>query len=58
MGENIYSSEVKWAVVKEKLSSELTTKETIQKHEIKNRSKVDTWMRWYRLMKSIVFINR
>uniref|UniRef100_UPI00372D5095 DDE-type integrase/transposase/recombinase n=1 Tax=Exiguobacterium sp. S22-S28 TaxID=3342768 RepID=UPI00372D5095 len=26
MGKNVYSSEVKWAVVKEKLSGELTTK--------------------------------
>jgi len=48
MGKNVYSSEVKWAVVKDKLSSELTTKEIMKKHGIKNKSQVETWMRWYR----------
>lgn len=46
--QNVYSSEVKWAVVKEKLSGELTTKEIIEKYGIKKKSQVETWMRWYR----------
>ena len=48
MGKNVYSSEVKWAVVKDKLSGELSTKEIMEKHGIKNKSQVETWMRWYR----------
>jgi len=48
MGKNVYSSEVKWAVVKEKLSGELTTKQIMEKYGIKNKSQVETWMRWYR----------
>ncbi|MDV6379488.1 IS3 family transposase [Sporosarcina sp. GW1-11] len=48
MGKNVYSSEVKWAVVKDKLSGELTTKEIMEKHGIKNKSQIETWMRWYR----------
>lgn len=48
VGKNVYSSEVKWAVVKDKLSGELTTKEIMEKHGIKNRSQIETWMRWYR----------
>jgi len=47
MGKNVYSSEIKWAVVKEKLSGELTTKEIMEKYGIKNKSQVETWMRWY-----------
>ncbi|PID16240.1 MULTISPECIES: IS3 family transposase [Sporosarcina] len=48
MGKNVYSSEVKWAVVKDKLSGELTTKEIMEKHGVKNKSQIETWMRWYR----------
>jgi len=48
MGKNVYSSEVKWAVVKDKLSGELTTKEIMEKHGIKNESQIKTWMKWYR----------
>lgn len=48
MGKNVYSSKVKWAVVKDKLSGELTTKEIMDKYNIKNRSQITTWMRWYR----------
>ena len=48
MGKNVYSSEVKWAVVKDKLSGELTTKEIMEKYGIKNKSQIETWMRWYR----------
>jgi len=48
MGKNVYSSEVKWAVVKDKLSGKLTTREIMEKHGIKNKSQVETWMRWYR----------
>ena len=29
MGKNVYTSEIKWAVVKENLSGQLTTKEII-----------------------------
>lgn len=43
-----YSSEVKWAVVKDKMLGELTTKEIMEKHGIKNKSQVETWMRWYK----------
>ena len=46
-GKNVYSSEVKWAVFKDKLSCELTTKEIMEKHGIKNKSQVEAWMRWY-----------
>ncbi len=35
-------------VVKEKLCGELTVKEIMKKHGIKNRSQIETWMRWYR----------
>lgn len=48
MGKNIYSSEVKWAVVKDKMSGELTNKEIMDKYEIKNVSQIKTWMKWYR----------
>lgn len=48
MAKNMYSNEVKWAVVKDKLSGKLTTKEIMEKHSIKNKSQVETWMRWYR----------
>ncbi|WP_354019955.1 IS3 family transposase [Exiguobacterium sp. PvP048] len=48
MGKNVYSSEVKWAVVKDKLSGKLTTKEIMEKYGIKNESQIKTWMRWYR----------
>ena len=40
MGKNVYSSEVKWVVVKEKLCGELTIKE-IMNHGIKNRSQIE-----------------
>ena len=39
-----YSSDVKWAVVKEKLAGELTTKEIMEKYGIKNKSQVETWI--------------
>lgn len=48
MGKNVYSSEVKWAVVKAKLSGELTNQEIMEKYGIKNKSQLKTWMRWYR----------
>ncbi len=35
MGKNVYSSEVKWAVVKDKLSGELTTKRSWRSTESK-----------------------
>ncbi|EXJ24512.1 Transposase [Alkalibacterium sp. AK22] len=48
MGKNVYSSEVKWAVIKAKLSGELTNKEIMEKYEIKNVTQIKTWMKWYR----------
>lgn len=48
MGKNRYSSEVKWAVVKEKLAGNLTTREIMEKYGIKNNSQIKTWMKWYR----------
>ncbi|GAF12999.1 transposase [Bacillus sp. JCM 19046] len=48
MGKNVYSSEVKWAVVKEKLSGKLTNRELMEKYGIKNISQIKTWMKWYR----------
>lgn len=46
--ENVYSSEVKWTVVKEELSDAITMKEIMKNYGIKNKSQVETWMRWYR----------
>ena len=51
MDKNAYSSEVKWAVVKDKLSDELTIGEIMKKHGIKSKSQVDSWMKWYRVNK-------
>lgn len=48
MGKNIYSSEVKWAVVKEKVAGTLSTTEIMMKYGIKNKSQVETWMRWFK----------
>lgn len=48
MGKNVYSSEVKWAVVKAKISGELTNQEIMKKYGIKNISQVKTWVKWYR----------
>lgn len=47
MGKNRYSSEVKWAVVKEKLAGTLTTREIMERYGIKNNSQIKTWMKWY-----------
>ncbi len=43
-----YSSDLKWAVVKEKLTGELTNREIMDKYGIKNNSQIKTWMKWYR----------
>jgi len=48
MGKNIYTSEIKWAVVRDKLEGKLTTREIMGKYGIKNKSQVETWMRWYK----------
>lgn len=48
MGKNVYSSDVKWAVVREKLSGDLTNQEIMEKYSIKNPSQIKTWMKWYR----------
>ncbi|CAD2080217.1 hypothetical protein JEOAER750_01989 [Jeotgalicoccus aerolatus] len=34
MGKNVYSSDVKWAVVKAKIAGELTTQEIMEKYGI------------------------
>jgi transposase len=48
MGKNVYSNEVKWAVVKDKMSGQLTNQEIMEKYGIKNVSQIKTWMKWYR----------
>jgi transposase len=48
MGKNVYTSETKWAVVRDKLEGNLTTQEIMEKYDIKNKSQVETWMRWYK----------
>lgn len=48
MGKNVYSSETKWAVVKDKMNGQLTNEEIMKKHGIKNKSQIKTWMKWYR----------
>ena len=48
MGKNVYSSEIKWAVVKAKMAGELTTNEIMEKYGIKNKSQISTWVRWYK----------
>src|SRR5699024_4654367 len=48
MGKNVYSSEIKWAVIKDKMTGELTNKQIMEKYGIKNVSQIKTWMKWYR----------
>lgn len=48
MGKNVYSSETKWAVVKDKMSGQFTNEEIMKKYGIKNVSQIKTWMKWYR----------
>ncbi|WP_185819685.1 helix-turn-helix domain-containing protein [Salibacterium salarium] len=48
MGKNVYSSDMKWAVVKAKIAGELTTKEIMEKYGIKNKSQIENWVRWYK----------
>ncbi|MCL6573647.1 MAG: hypothetical protein K6T88_18520 [Bacillus sp. (in: Bacteria)] len=38
MGKNVYTSDVKWSVVGEKLEGKLTTKEIMEKYTIKNKA--------------------
>jgi transposase len=47
-GQKRNSSETKWAVVKAKMSGELTNQEIMEKYRIKNVSQIKTWMKWYR----------
>lgn len=42
-----YSSEVKWKCVELKAAG-LSTKEIMDKLNIKNKTQVETWWRWYR----------
>ncbi|MYL36175.1 IS3 family transposase [Pontibacillus yanchengensis] len=39
---------MKWEVVKDKMSGELTNAEIMEKYGIKNVSQIKTWMKWYR----------
>lgn len=48
MGKNVYTSEIKWAVVRSKLEGKLTTREIMEKYDITNKSQVETWVRWYK----------
>ncbi len=48
MGKNVYSSETKWAVVKDKMEGKRTNREIMEKYGIKNSSQIKTWMKWYR----------
>lgn len=48
MGKNVYSSAVRWAVVKDKLSGKITMKEIMEKYGIENEFQIKTWMRCYR----------
>jgi transposase len=48
VGKNVYSSETKWAVVKDKMSGQFTNQEIMDKYGIKNVSQIKTWMRWFR----------
>ncbi|MDM5196633.1 transposase [Fictibacillus enclensis] len=48
MGKNVYSNEVKWAVIKDKMSGQLTNQEIMEKHGIKNKTQIKTWMKWYK----------
>ncbi|OLO27283.1 transposase [Alkalihalophilus pseudofirmus] len=48
MSKNVYSNEVKWAVVKDKMSGQFTNHEIMEKYGIKNVSQIKTWMKWYR----------
>ena len=48
MGKKVYTSEIKWAVVRDKLEGKLTTREILDKYKITNKSQVETWMRWYK----------
>lgn len=48
MGKNVYSSEIKWAAVRDKLEGKLTTKAIMEKYGIKNKSQIETWVRWYK----------
>ncbi len=48
MGKNVYSNEVKWAVVKDKMSGQFTNREIMEKYGVKNVSQIKTWMKWYR----------
>ncbi|MBT2583104.1 hypothetical protein [Planococcus sp. ISL-109] len=47
MGKNVYSSETKWAVMKGKMRGKLTTKEILEKYGNKNKTQIETWMKWY-----------
>ncbi|WP_445683099.1 hypothetical protein [Solibacillus sp. FSL H8-0538] len=48
MGKTNYAADIKWAVVKEKITGELTNEQLMIKYGIKNRSQINSWMIWYR----------
>lgn len=43
-----YPEEVKQAVIQMKLSGKYTNREIMDRHQIKNKSQIKTWMRWFR----------
>lgn len=42
-----YPEEVKQEVIRMKLSGDYTNAEIMEIHQIKNRSQIKTWMKWY-----------
>jgi len=48
MGKTNYAADIKWAVVKAKMTGELTNEQIMMKYGIKNKSQIKTWMKWYR----------
>ena len=43
-----YPEEIKQEVIQMKLSGNYTNTEIMEIHQIKNKSQIKTWMRWYR----------
>ncbi|WP_255472889.1 helix-turn-helix domain-containing protein, partial [Planomicrobium sp. CPCC 101079] len=43
-----YPEEIKQAVIQLKLSGNYTNAEIMEIHQIKNKSQIKTWMKWYR----------
>ena len=43
-----YPEEIKQEVIRMKLSGDYTNAEIMEIHQIKSRSQIKTWMKWYR----------